>query len=299
MPQLGQPRPDESGPQQPAQDSAPQQADEATLALGRARAAGSYLRSVVEGCELVRRLPSFGDPEQLRARVQVAHDAVDHHADLLAQHGHLPEADEIRLSAQHTVNDLVVRDWAEHAHPDLLHQWQAGDIGRDRAMTALRFAYAADPDNKPPAGRPAIRGSAGELLRAYLDAQFDEQTRPVRLDSEQNMLPEFEARTDRPAQDTSRKETTWPPDPTRESLERTRKAVRWVPEYPSNAELEEVGVTYLEYLQLTTIDRLLEEGRDPGIPGIRAPAPPESLEPDNYLDFETYEDLAAEIDNDI
>lgn len=205
------------------------------------------------------------------------------------------------MSAQHTVNDLVVRDWAEHARPDLLQQWQSGDLGRDRAMTPLRFAYAADPDNKPPAGRPALRGSAAALLQAYLDAQFQEQPDPVRPNPEQNMLPEFQTPTSselRP-EEIDRHDTTWPPEPTRESLERTRNAIRGLPEYPSNAELEEVGVTYLEYLQLTTIDRLLEEGRDPGIPGIRAPAPPESLEPDNYLDVETYEDLAAEIDNDI
>lgn len=259
-------------------------------ALGLARAAETYLRGVVEECELVRQIPSFGDPEQLRERLQIALDAVEHRADALAEQGQTPAADEIRLSAKHTVNDLVVRDWAEHARRDLLQQWQAGDIGRDRAMTALRFAYAADAST-PQTGRVALRGSAAELLQAYLDAQFD---RPARRDPGQNMLPEFEARTDRGAPDATPDKTTWPPEPTRESLQRTRDAIRGLPEYPSNAELERVGVSFVEYAQLTAVDqamdRLLEDGRDIGIAGVPH---------EDFLYLEKDEDLEAEVDYDI
>lgn len=146
--------------------------------LGRARAAASYLRSVVEECELVRQLPSRGDPDGLRTRLEVALEAVEHRADVLAEsHGQAPTADEIRIKARHVTADLRIRDWAEQSRPDLLTEWQQQRVEGTGwpAMALMRQAHENDPDavaEIQPTDRVVLRGNAGDLL-AYLQAQFD------------------------------------------------------------------------------------------------------------------------------
>lgn len=150
--------------------------------LGQARAAESYLRSVVEECELVRRLPTWGDPDGLRTRLDVALEAVEHRADVLGENdGLVSIADVIRRQARHVAADLRIRDWAEQSRPDLLAEWQqqrAEGTGWP-AMAVIRNAY--EHNNTPdadataemkPTGRVALRGSAGDLL-AYLQTQFE------------------------------------------------------------------------------------------------------------------------------